>query len=173
MKSDKLILGEEIFLPGGKLIADTEVRIASKGRGGVRRASVKITGGSRSFRWPTMGRISSSFGWRKSPFGKRRVFHSGLDIAAPRGTAIKAPANGTVVHSGWMGGYGRTIVLSHSKGLTTLYGHCSKLLVRKGAKISRGQTIALVGSTGRSTGNHLHFEVRVGGKPRNPLQYLR
>ena len=155
MKSDKLILGEEIFLPGGKLIADTEVRIASKGRGGVRRASVKITG------------------WRKSPFGKRRVFHSGLDIAAPRGTAIKAPANGTVVHSGWMGGYGRTIVLSHSKGLTTLYGHCSKLLVRKGAKISRGQTIALVGSTGRSTGNHLHFEVRVGGKPRNPLQYLR
>ena len=173
MKSDKLILGEEIFLPGGKLIADTEVRIASKGRGGVRRASVKITGGSRSFRWPTMGRISSNFGWRKSPFGKRRVFHSGLDIAAPRGTAIKAPANGTVVHSGWMGGYGRTIVLSHSKGLTTLYGHCSKLLVRKGAKISRGQTIALVGSTGRSTGNHLHFEVRVGGKPRNPLQYLR
>lgn len=173
MKSDKLILGEEIFLPGGKLIADTEVRIASKGRGGVRRASVKITGGSRSFRWPTMGRISSNFGWRKSPFGKRRVFHSGLDIAAPRGTAIKAPANGMVVHSGWMGGYGRTIVLSHSKGLTTLYGHCSKLLVRKGAKISRGQTIALVGSTGRSTGNHLHFEVRVGGKPRNPLQYLR
>ncbi len=173
MKSDKLILGEEIFLPGGKLIADSEVRIASKGRGGVRRASVKITGGSRSFRWPTMGRISSRFGWRKSPFGKRRVFHSGLDIAAPRGTAIKAPANGTVVHSGWMGGYGRTIVLSHSKGLTTLYGHCSKLLVRKGAKISRGQTIALVGSTGRSTGNHLHFEVRVGGKPRNPLQYLK
>lgn len=173
MKSDTLILGEEIFLPGGKLIADTEVHVASKGKNSVRRASVKITGDSRSFRWPTMGRISSNFGWRKSPFGKRRIFHSGLDIAAPRGTAIKAPANGTVVHSGWMGGYGRAIVISHSKGLTTLYGHCSKLLVRNGAKVSLGQTIALVGSTGRSTGNHLHFEVRVGGKPRNPLQYLR
>lgn len=173
MKSDKLIRGEEIFLPGGKLIADTEVRIASKGRNGIRRASIKITGGSRNFRWPTMGRISSNFGWRRNPLGKRRVFHSGLDIAAPRGTAIKASTDGMVVHSGWMGGYGRTIVISHSKGLTTLYGHCSKLLVGNGAKVSQGQTIALVGSTGRSTGNHLHFEVRVGGKPRNPLQYLR
>ncbi|OUO92607.1 peptidoglycan DD-metalloendopeptidase family protein [Cloacibacillus sp. An23] len=173
MKSDKLIIGEEIFLPGGKLIADTEVRIATKGRGGIRRASAKITGGSRSLRLPIIGRITSNFGWRKSPFGKRRVFHSGLDIAAPRGTQIKAPANGVVVHSGWMGGYGRTIVLSHSNGMTTLYGHCHKLLVKRGAKISRGQTIALVGSTGRSTGNHVHFEVRVGGKPQNPLKHVR
>lgn len=173
MKSDTLIIGDEIFLPGGKLIANNDVRVASKGRTGTRSAAAKVTGSSRSFTWPTRGRISSNFGWRKNPFGKRRVFHSGLDIAAPRGTAIKAPADGTVVHSGWMGGYGRAIVISHSKGLTTLYGHCSKLLVGRGAKVSRGQTIALVGSTGRSTGNHLHFEVRVGGKPQNPLQYLR
>ena len=78
-----------------------------------------------------------------------------------------------VVHSGWMGGYGKTIAISHSKGLTTLYGHCSKLIAAKGTKVSQGQTIALVGSTGRSTGNHLHFEVRVNGSPQNPLRHLR
>ncbi len=173
MKSDTLHLGEEIFLPGGKLIPETETRVASKGRGRIRGASAKISGASFRFRWPAMGRISSNFGWRKSPFGRRRVFHSGLDIAAPRGTPIKAASDGTVVHSGWMGGYGKAVVLSHSKGLTTLYGHCSKLIVRPGTRVSRGQTIALVGSTGRSTGNHVHFEVRVGGKLQNPLKYLR
>lgn len=174
MRNDKLIAGSEIFLPGGKLAADTEVKIATKTKRGVRSATVKISGGAaRNFRWPTMGRISSSFGWRRNPFGKRRIFHSGLDIAAPRGTAIRAAADGVVVHSGWMGGYGKTIVISHSKGLTTLYGHCSRLVVSKGARISRGQVIAHVGSTGRSTGNHLHFEVRVNGKPTNPLKHLR
>ena len=78
-----------------------------------------------------------------------------------------------VVHSGWMGGYGKAVVISHSKGLTTLYGHCSKLIARKGMRVSQGQTIALVGSTGRSTGNHVHFEVRVNGTPQNPLRHLR
>ncbi|MDO5114799.1 MAG: LysM peptidoglycan-binding domain-containing M23 family metallopeptidase [Synergistaceae bacterium] len=174
MKSDALIAGDEIFLPGGKYVANSEVRISTKTKKGVRTATVKLSGGaSQSFRWPAIGRITSGFGWRRSPFGRRRVFHSGLDIAAPRGTTIRAASAGVVVHSGWMGGYGRTIVLSHSKGVTTLYGHCSKLLVKSGTKVSRGQTIALVGSTGRSTGNHLHFEVRVGGTPVNPLKHLR
>ncbi len=175
MKSESLLAGSEIFLPGGKLVAVTEVSIATKGRSGrVRSATVKLSSGTvRGFRWPVLGQISSPFGWRKSPFGRRRVFHSGLDIRAPRGTVIKAASSGVVVHSGWMGGYGKTIVVSHSKGLTTLYGHCSRLIARRGMKISQGQTIALVGSTGRSTGNHLHFEVRVNGSPRNPLRHLR
>ncbi len=174
MKSESLIAGSEIFLPGGKLVAVTEVRIATNKNGRVRTATVKISSGSvRGFRWPVLGQISSPFGWRKSPFGRRRVFHSGLDIRAPRGTEIKAGASGVVVHSGWMGGYGKAVVISHSKGLTTLYGHCSKLIARKGMRVSQGQTIALVGSTGRSTGNHVHFEVRVNGTPQNPLRHLR
>ncbi|MCD8392295.1 MAG: LysM peptidoglycan-binding domain-containing M23 family metallopeptidase, partial [Cloacibacillus porcorum] len=174
MKSESLIAGSEIFLPGGKLVAVTELRIATNKNGRVRTATVKISSGSvRGFRWPVLGQISSPFGWRKSPFGRRRVFHSGLDIRAPRGTEIKAGASGVVVHSGWMGGYGKAVVISHSKGLTTLYGHCSKLIARKGMRVSQGQTIALVGSTGRSTGNHVHFEVRVNGTPQNPLRHLR
>lgn len=196
LDSEKLKPGSEIFLPGGKSIADTTVKITTtKKDGQVRSATVniskkisgkisgklsgKVSGGSttvgavRGLRWPVLGQISSPFGWRRSPFGRRRVFHAGLDIRAPRGTIIRAAASGVVVHSGWMGGYGKAVVISHPNGLTTLYGHCSKLAARSGAKVSQGQTIAYVGSTGRSTGNHVHFEVRVGGSPRNPLKYLR
>lgn len=84
-----------------------------------------------------------------------------------------AAGDGKVVHSGWMGGYGKTIVISHPGGMSTLYGHCSSLLVKNGATVRSGQQIARVGSTGRSTGNHLHFEVRKNGTPQNPLRYLR
>lgn len=190
LDSEKLTPGKEIFLPGGKSIADSGIKITTKKEKQVRtatatvkisrRISGKLSGGSssigpssRSLRWPVLGQISSPFGWRRSPFGRRRVFHAGLDIRAPRGTIIRAAASGVVVHSGWMGGYGKAVVISHSNGLTTLYGHCSKLAARSGMKVSQGQTIAYVGSTGRSTGNHVHFEVRVGGSPRNPLKYLR
>ena len=162
--------GREIFLPGAKVVAVVE----SGGRRASR--SIKsdfIVSGSRKFRWPVMGKISSSFGWRRSPFGKRRVFHAGLDIRAPRGRTIVAAGDGRIVHSGWMGGYGRTIVIAHSNGHTTLYGHCSRLLARSGARVNRGQIIAQVGSTGRSTGNHLHFEVRKNGTPMNPIRFLR
>lgn len=172
-------VGAEIFLPGGKLVAVTEVKIAVKRKDGrIVKSTVKLSkgrgkGGGR-FRWPVLGQISSPYGWRKSPFNRRRrVFHAGIDIRAPRGTPIRAGAGGVVVHSGWMSGYGKTIVISHSNGLTTLYGHCSRLIARRGASVSGGQTIALVGSTGRSTGNHVHFEVRSGGSARNPMGYLR
>lgn len=168
MMSDEtqLKIGSEIFLPGAKVAAV----IASAGRTSAR---TTVTTSSRKFRWPVMGKISSVFGWRRSPFGRRRVFHSGLDIRAPRGRGIVAAGDGRVVHSGWMGGYGRTIVISHPGGMSTLYGHCSSLLVRNGATVRSGQQIARVGSTGRSTGNHLHFEVRKNGTPQNPLRYLR
>lgn len=165
----QLKIGSEIFLPGAKVAAVT----ASAGRTKARVSKTSVTTSSRHFRWPVMGKISSVFGWRRSPFGRRRVFHSGLDIRAPRGRGIVAAGDGKVVHSGWMGGYGKTIVISHPGGMSTLYGHCSSLLVKNGATVRSGQQIARVGSTGRSTGNHLHFEVRKNGTPQNPLRYLR
>jgi len=165
----QLKIGSEIFLPGAKFAAVTASAVGTSSRS----ARSTITASSRKFRWPVMGKISSVFGWRRSPFGRRRVFHSGLDIRAPRGRGIVAAGDGRVVHSGWMGGYGKTIVISHPGGISTLYGHCSSLLVRNGATVRSGQQIARVGSTGRSTGNHLHFEVRRNGTPQNPLRYLR
>lgn len=166
----QLRAGTEIFLPGAKVAA---VTASAPGRAS-RTSSAKVSASSsRMFRWPVMGKISSVFGWRRSPFGRRRVFHSGLDIRAPRGRGIVAAGEGRVVHSGWMGGYGKTVVISHPGGLSTLYGHCSSLLVRNGASVKAGQLIARVGSTGRSTGNHLHFEVRRNGTPMSPLRYLR
>lgn len=186
LKGEALVAGSEIFLPGGKPVAVRDVRVATKSRNTRTRRSTAARSSNRSrsrtsrsasarFRWPIRGQITSPFGWRRSPFGRRRrrVFHAGIDIRSPRGTPIRAAASGVVTHSGWLGGYGRAVVISHSGGYSTLYGHCSRLLVRNGARVSQGQTIARVGSTGRSTGNHLHFEVRVNGSPQNPRRYLR
>jgi Membrane proteins related to metalloendopeptidases len=128
---------------------------------------------SRSFRWPVVGKINSRFGWRGDPFSGRRDFHTGLDIKGPSGRAIVVSKSGVVVYAGWMSGYGRTVVVDHGGGYTTLYGHCSRLMVRSGSRVQQGQTVAAVGSTGRSTGSHLHFEVRVNGRPINPLRVLR
>lgn len=178
-------IGSEIFLPGAKVISSAvpETRTSSKlvrttfnSVSGTRTSSMVVrttfTSSSGKLRWPVMGKISSVFGWRRSPFGRRRVFHSGLDIRAPLGTVVVAAGNGQVVFSGWMGGYGKAIVISHAGGISTLYGHCSSLLVN-GGTVRSGQVIARVGSTGRSTGNHLHFEVRTNGTPQSPLRYLR
>ncbi|MDD4160450.1 MAG: peptidoglycan DD-metalloendopeptidase family protein, partial [Synergistaceae bacterium] len=164
LMSDKesLKIGNEIFLPGGKVAA---VTVSESRRVRTRVARTTVTASSRKFRWPVMGKISSVFGWRRSPFGRRRVFHAGLDIRAPRGRGIVAAGDGRVVYSGWMSGYGKAIVISHPGGMSTLYGRCSSLLVRKGTIVRSGQLIARVGSTGRSTGNHLHFEVRINGSP--------
>jgi murein DD-endopeptidase MepM/ murein hydrolase activator NlpD len=165
-----LAQGKEIFLPGAK------VRVSSETSGTKRTVAgnvkEKVTA-KRGFGWPVVGKISSPYGWRRDPVRGGKDFHTGLDIRAPRGRPIVAAAAGRVVHSGWMGGYGRTIVISHPGGATTLYGHASKLLVGVGANVKRGQRIALVGSTGRSTGNHLHFEIRQRGTPMNPLKLIR
>jgi murein DD-endopeptidase MepM/ murein hydrolase activator NlpD len=165
-----LASGSEIFLPGAKVAAFVETN-------GVKRAVSKnskdAVSAKRGFGWPVVGKISSKFGWRKDPIRGGRDFHTGLDIRAPKGRTITAASAGKVVHSGWMGGYGRTIVISHGGSTTTLYGHCSKLLVKAGTTVKRGQPIAQVGSTGRSTGNHVHFEVRSGGRPTNPLKFIK
>ena len=118
---------------------------------------------------PVTGIITSRFGHMSS----RRVgAHTGLDIAAPRGTAIKAAASGNVTFSGTKGSYGKMVVITHSNGVQTYYGHCSKLYVSVGQTVSQGQTIAAVGSTGNSTGSHLHLEVRVNGVAYNPQNYV-
>jgi len=121
---------------------------------------------------PVMGIITDGFGRRKDPFTGRSAFHRGLDLSARRGTPIKAPADGVVVFAARNGGMGRSVRISHGFGYTTVYGHLSKILVKPGDQINRGDEIGLVGSTGRSTGPHLHYEVHVDGKAVNPLYYI-
>lgn len=125
-----------------------------------------------SFRWPTSGRISSYFGGRKSPGGIGSANHKGIDIAVPRGTPIYAADGGTVTYSGWMSGYGYLVQIDHGNGYVTRYGHNSSLTVSVGQHVYKGQQVARAGSTGNSTGNHCHFEVRYNGVAKNPLNYL-
>lgn len=122
--------------------------------------------------WPTHGVITSLFGMRRSPFSGKMRFHSGVDVGAPAGTPIRAPAKGIVVHAGKDGGYGNSVEIWHGKGVVTRHAHMSKVLATKGTRVRRGDIIGLVGSTGRSTGPHLHYEVIVGGIPTNPLRHV-
>lgn len=122
--------------------------------------------------WPVRGWISSKFGFRTSPFSGRRVFHEGLDIAARYGLDVKATAKGIVVYSGDKAGYGKVVTIDHGYGYMTRYGHNSNLTVKVGDKVEKGDVIAKVGSTGRSTGPHVHYEVLVNGIPVNPLKFI-
>jgi murein DD-endopeptidase MepM/ murein hydrolase activator NlpD len=122
---------------------------------------------------PAGGVITSEFGYRVDPFTKKQRFHSGLDIASPVGTPIYAPEAGVVAFSGPYAGYGNMVLIKHDrKGLYTVYGHCSQSLVRDKQRIHPGQPVALMGSTGRSTGSHLHFEVHYNNQYMNPVDYL-
>lgn len=121
---------------------------------------------------PAQGWISSVFGYRPNPFSGRTVLHAGMDIAANVGTPIIATASGVVVSAGYDEGYGRVIDIDHGFGLTTRYAHCSQVFVKIGQRVNRFDVIGSVGNTGRSTGAHLHYEVRVNGVPRNPLLYV-
>jgi len=122
--------------------------------------------------WPVRGFITSSFGYRTSPITGTRQFHEGLDIANKVGSPVSAPADGTVIYVGYQSGYGRTIKVQHGYGVVTLYGHLSKTAVEKGQRVKKGDVIGYVGNTGRSTGPHLHYEVRLNGVPTNPRKYL-
>jgi murein DD-endopeptidase MepM/ murein hydrolase activator NlpD len=123
--------------------------------------------------WPVRGWISSSFGSRLSPFSGSETFHAGIDIAKDAGAPIKATADGKVVYAGWGGGYGKLVVVDHANGISTLYGHNSELKVSVGQRVRRGEVLALMGSTGESTGPHCHYEVHLRGVPVNPMNYLK
>ncbi|MFC1512686.1 M23 family metallopeptidase, partial [bacterium] len=122
--------------------------------------------------WPTTGRITSGFRYRVNPITGRMEFHKGIDIANRRNTSIMATADGVVKHAGWCGGYGKVVIIKHGHGYSTLYAHLSKILVRYRQKVKRGDVIAAMGSTGISTGTHLHYEIRYFNKPKNPLHYV-
>jgi len=122
--------------------------------------------------WPVKGWLTSTFGYRSSPFTGRRELHKGLDIATRSGTPIIAPADGLVVFAGREGGFGNMIIIDHGYGITTRYGHCSTLDAKLGQKVKRGDVVAHVGSTGRSTGPHVHYEVAVNGVSVNPSRYI-
>lgn len=131
----------------------------------------KYVGGSMTWPVPSSYRITSSFGMRKHPILRKNKMHTGVDIGADKGASIVAANSGTVIMAHYdKNGYGNMVVIDHGGGITTLYAHASKLLVKVGDKVKSGQTIAKVGSTGLSTGNHLHFEVRVNGEPKDPMK---
>ena len=131
-----------------------------------------VSGAPGTLSWPVSGTITSPFGWRRNPFNGAPDFHQGLDIGAPSGTTITAPAAGTVISAGWYGGYGNFVLIDHGGGMSTGYGHLSQIFVANGQTVQKGQAIGAVGSTGVSTGPHLHFEVRINGKPVDPVPYL-
>jgi len=130
------------------------------------------TAGSGTFSMPLHAAITSPFGWRTHPIFGVKKFHTGIDIAGPNHSEIRAADSGTVVFTGVYGGYGRVVILSHGKGMATLYAHMSRAAVSQGANVHKGEIIGYEGTTGFSTGPHLHFEVRKDGKPNNPLNYV-
>jgi murein DD-endopeptidase MepM/ murein hydrolase activator NlpD len=122
--------------------------------------------------WPVRGWVTSDFGPRIDPYTSERVMHAGIDIAGPHGKEIVAPSDGTVVFSGLEGGYGNVLVIDHGYGIKTRYGHLMSIAVKPGEKVKRGQVIAQLGNTGRSTGPHCHYEVRVNGIAQNPRKFI-
>lgn len=122
--------------------------------------------------WPVSGAVTSGFGWRNSPWGDGRELHPGIDIAAGMGTPVVATADGEVEKAGWSGGYGNIVQINHGNGIETIYGHNSKIAVSAGQAVKKGQVVAYAGSTGRSTGPHVHYEVRVNGTAVDPIKFL-
>ncbi len=121
--------------------------------------------------WPTEGRMTAGFGARRSPFGGGVEFHSGQDISAPYGQAVRSTANGVVVFASYRSGYGNLVVINHGEGITTFYGHLSSIFMRVGDHVDRGMEIGAVGSSGRSSGAHVHYEIRLEDRPIDPSRY--
>ena len=153
---DAICVDKQLFIPGAKLLSEEKEYILGWG-----------------FITPCRGWISSRYGWRRDPFTGRRRFHRGMDVATATGTPIYATRDGKVSFSGWSGGYGKLIIIKHTRGYSTRYGHNSVNLAKKGQKVRQGQLIARVGNTGRSTGPHLHFEIRRWGQSLNPAPLIR
>jgi murein DD-endopeptidase MepM/ murein hydrolase activator NlpD len=122
--------------------------------------------------WPVNGRLMDGYGHRSDPLSGEGEMHKGVDISAPQGTAVRASADGIIVHASWNSGYGRCIIIDHGNNYQTLYGHLSRMDVMEGQEIRQGEVIGAVGTTGHSTGPHLHYEVHVGATPVNPYRFL-
>ena len=131
-----------------------------------------IPPGTGQLMYPTIGPVTSNFGWRTHPILGTERFHSGIDFGADYGSLVYASDRGRVIYADWYGGYGNAVIIDHGNGMTTLYGHCSELYVKDGDVVEKGQPISAVGSTGFSTGPHLHFELRANGEPIDPAAYL-
>ena len=155
LASSRLRIGQTLFLPDVKPKPRLRYRYI------------------RRFIWPIKGKITSGYGWRKHPLYKKKHFHEGIDIGAKKGTNIRAVAKGVVIHANKSGGYGKLIILRHKDGYISAYAHCLKIFARKGQLIRKGQVIASVGSSGTSTGSHLHFEIKHRKKRINPIVALR
>ena len=186
---DRLLAEEKDPLKKVELLARKIEASAGPGKGGVpaellrpielQKISVPIVSPENihintnsSFHWPVQGKISSGFGWRLDPFTGKRAWHAGIDLAVPEGTPVEACWSGKVVFAGEKGGYGKVVILEHKDGYKSVYGHNEKILVQEGEYVQAGQRIALSGNTGRSTGPHLHFEVRKGELALNPMGWM-
>ena len=189
-------MGPESLAPGSLLLPDISQGVefpervsqlstsaevlgaAAEGRGDSLEELLQALEGKREYLasspsiWPAKGWLTSRYGYRVSPFTGRKQFHAGLDIAGAPGTPVVAPANGKVVFSGRKGPLGNALIIDHGYGVRTQYGHNKELFVKKGERVERGQQIASLGNSGRSTGPHLHYVVEVKGKTRNPLDYI-
>jgi len=168
---DRLNRQEDELEKKSKQLEKEIKELTDKQNAAAKAAAKPVTYNGGAMKWPAPGytTISSPYGNRMHPVYKVVRKHTGLDIAAPKGANVVAAKGGTVISAGWQGGYGNAVIIDHGGGITTLYGHCSKLLVKTGDNVKEGAIIAKVGSTGVSTGNHLHFEVRKGGVPINPV----
>lgn len=173
IKADSTLkIGQELIIPGADsvkavLSQNKTSKTVSSSKASSSNSSASSRGSSSGIIWPLRGIITSVFGPRWG------TVHKGIDIAAPTGTNVVAAMSGTVIYSGWESGYGNLVVIEASNGLESYYGHNSKLIVKTGQKVSRGQLISKVGATGDATGPHLHFEIRKGGVPVNPMGYLK
>ena len=161
------IEAEEAQKAAGAMIAELQRKRARA------RAFIPATGKGSKFDWPVRGPMASPFGYRIHPILKRKILHTGIDIASPNRTPVKTAAPGEVIYNGWLRGYGRVVVVDHGRGFSTLYAHLSASLVQEGQIVKAGTVIGRVGKTGNVTGYHLHFEVRVYGTPENPIKYLK
>ena len=139
--------------------------------GGGGSAAPDISYSTSGYVWPVSGPITSPFGYRTHPIFGNQSFHSGVDIGASSGTSVAAAGSGTVISAGWNGGYGNCVIIDMGNGVSSLYGHLSSVYVSSGQTVSAGQSIGAVGSTGNSTGPHLHFEMRSYGTAVNPYNY--
>ena len=143
--------------------------LASRGRNIFSRANVNVLPAA----WPINGKLMGGYGERNDPFSGEGAMHTGIDISAPIGTRVKATADGVVIHSNWNGGYGRCVIIDHGNGYQTWYAHLSRMDVVEGQEIRQGDVIGQVGATGRATGPHLHYEVRIHSTPVNPYRFMQ